>query len=232
MNKNKKKIRLILSKVIIFTIVSLLITFISIKIWSLVESLKDESKMNQILTYINSIGYTGIIFCILLQVIQIVIAFIPGEPFEIIIGLIYGGIGGLFICLAGVVLGTIIVYYIVKYMRNSIFKVLIPEYKFKKYKFLNDKKRLDFIIFILFFIPGTPKDVLIYFVPFTPMNPIKFFIISSLARTPSIISSTVAGNAIKNGNWAFLITIFLVMGSISIICILKYDRIISFFKNK
>ncbi len=232
MNKNKKKIRAILFKIIVFTIISLLITFITIKMWPLVESLKDENKMNQVLTYINSLGYTGIIFCILLQVIQIVIAFIPGEPFEIIIGLIYGGIGGLFVCLAGVVLGTIIVYYIVKYMRHSILKVLIPEDKFKKYKFLNDKKKLDFIIFILFFIPGTPKDVLTYFVPFTPMNPIKFFIISSLARIPSIISSTIAGNAIKNGNWPFLITIFFVMGSISIICILKYDKIISFFKNR
>ena len=53
---------------------------------------------------------------------------------------------------------------------------------------------------MLFFIPGTPKDIITYVVPFTKMKLLDFIAISSVARIPSIISSTLAGATLESGN--------------------------------
>lgn len=80
--------------------------------------------------------------------------------------------------------------------------------KTEKFKFLHNAKKLNLIIFILFFIPGTPKDVLTYIIPLTSVKPLHYFVITTVARIPSIITSTFAGSAIDKGQWLEMILIF------------------------
>ena len=53
---------------------------------------------------------------------------------------------------------------------------------------------------ILFLIPGTPKDLLVYIAGLLPLKPLRFILISTFARIPSMISSTMAGASIVEGN--------------------------------
>ena len=66
------------------------------------------------------------------------------------------------------------------------------------------------ILFILFFIPGSPKDLMVYIGGLLPIKPLRFILISTFARFPSIISSTLAGSSIMKGNWASILTIYIV----------------------
>ena len=70
-----------------------------------------------------------------------------------------------------------------------------------KFKFLQDEKKLKSLIFFLFFIPGTPKDLITYIAPLTKIKLRDFMIITLIARIPSVISSTYGGSALAEQNF-------------------------------
>ena len=102
----------------------------------------------------------------------------------------------------------------------------IKERLIAKEKFLKKEKNLEIILFVIFFIPGTPKDILTYLAPFTRLKLSSFIFITSIARIPSVITSTIGGNAISNQNYRFTIFIFVITGIISIFGLLSYKRYI------
>ena len=83
------------------------------------------------------------------------------------------------------------------------------------------------IFFLLFFIPGTPKDVLIYLGPFLPVRPHAFFLISTLARIPSVITSTFAGSQFAEGSWDVSLVVFLATGAVAGLGVIFQDRILA-----
>jgi len=80
----------------------------------------------------------------------------------------------------------------------------------EKSKLFSNPKRLDTILFILFFIPGTPKDLFVYLAGLLPVKPVRFLMISTFARFPSIISSTIAGSSLVEGNWIMIIITYVI----------------------
>ena len=75
-------------------------------------------------------------------------------------------------------------------------------------KFLNDEQKLGRLIFILFLIPGAPKDVLTYLVGLTRIRLYEFLIISLTARTPALLLSTLGGSAVADRNYKQAVIIF------------------------
>jgi len=143
-----------------------------------------------------------------IQILQIVVAIIPGELIEVLSGVLYGAVGGLFTCLAGVLIATIIIFYSVRWLGASLVTAFIKSEKLKKFKFLHNTRRLELVTFILFFIPGSPKDILTYFAGLTPIKPFRFFVISTFARIPSIITSTIVGDNLSEGKILESIIVF------------------------
>ena len=86
---------------------------------------------------------------------------------------------------------------------------ILKEKDFNEVKFLKNEKRVEELVFIFYFIPGTPKDIITYLAPYTKIKPLKFFLISTFARIPSIITSTWAGSSISKNNWGLTIGVFL-----------------------
>ena len=82
-------------------------------------------------------------------------------------------------------------------------------------KNINNPLRLQKIAFILYFVPGTPKDLFTYFFGLTPMRYSEFMTVSLLARIPSVISSTIGGNLIASGKYIAAVVLFLVTGIVS-----------------
>lgn len=88
----------------------------------------------------------------------------------------------------------------------------VKEHQINKLKFLQDENKLDVILFVSYFIPGTPKDTLTYFAGLTPVRPLRFFIITTLARIPSVVISTYAGEAFMDDGFFKAVIIFLIGG--------------------
>lgn len=159
-----------------------------------------------------------------LVILQIVIAIIPGEPFEIGAGYAFGAIEGTIICILGSAIGGTIVFLLVKKFGVKLVEVFISIDKINSLKFLKDSKKRDILIFLLFFIPGTPKDVLCYFAGLTKMDLKTWLIITTIAKIPSIVTSTIGGNAIGMENYQFAIIVFVVTFLISGAGLLFYNH--------
>ena len=75
---------------------------------------------------------------------------------------------------------------------------------------------MEIITFILYFIPGLPKDVFTYFAALTPLSTKNFLIISIIARTPSILISNIAGAQYMEGNYEVTIVLFAVFAALGL----------------
>ena len=218
-----------LSAIIIFIIITVAAAILSVP---LIKELSTGHGRALIIQKVRSFGAFGWILFLGVQILQVIVALIPGEPVEILGGILFGTFGGFFLCSAGALLGTIIIFYLVKKVGYPLVNAFVPPEKIKKFKFLNDEKKLETVIFILYLIPGTPKDVLTYIVPLTDIKPFNFFILMTLARIPSIISSTFAGANLADGNWFATILIFLITAIIGLIGIYYNENFIKKIKSK
>lgn len=175
--------------------------------------------------WVDSHGFWGRLAFAGMMVVQIVIAIIPGEPLEIAAGYTFGIVEGTLLCLAGSVLGSLIVFLFVRRFGIRAVEVFFPREKLLSLKFIQNSRRLNLLVFILFFIPGTPKDIMTYFVPFTPMKLSTWLLISATARIPSIITSAIGGDALGLQNYLFAIIAFAATLTLSLGGVLLYRHI-------
>lgn len=179
---------------------------------------------------IDELGIWGVLLLFVLQLAQIFLIIIPGEPIEILAGMCYGTVGGfIFITISSAIITTLIMLLVGKLGRKFVYELFSKERidKIENSKMFKKPKRLEWIMIILFLIPGTPKDLIVYIAALLPINPVRFIIISSFARFPSIISSTFAGAKLATGNWKISILIYLITFTIigiAIFIINKFDK--------
>ncbi len=148
---------------------------------------------------------------------QIFLAFLPGEPLELASGYLFGAWNGTLICLIGSFLGTLLVYGLVRIFRHKIIDVMFASDKVKEAEALIASKKSMFWIFVLFLIPGSPKDVMTYLVSLGNIRLVKWLALTTIGRIPSIITSTFLSASFKSGDLVMtimiaLITLLLVIG--------------------
>ena len=108
----------------------------------------------------------------------------------------------------------------------NVLRRLFGEDGLSKYRFLQDGRRLRAITFLLFFIPGTPKDILTYFVGLTKMTLSEFLSITLIARIPSVLSSTISGQMLGDENFMTAGIVYAVTGALSIGGYILYNRLV------
>lgn len=160
-----------------------------------------------------------------MMIFQIIIAFLPGEPFEIAAGYAFGAVEGTILCLAASTLGSMLVFLLVRRYGMRLVELFFSADKLKSIRFLKTTPRRGFIFFIIFMIPGTPKDLLCYFAGLTDMKLLTWLAICSLGRLPAIITSTVGGDALGTSDYRFAIIVFAVTLGISLVGIAVYKLI-------
>ena len=176
---------------------------------------------------IESYGNVGILVAFGIQVLQVVVSPIPGEVVEVGMGLCFGWFGGALICLIGVALASAIIMEFVKKFGFKFVELFIPIEKIQELRFINSEKKLSRFVFLLYLIPGTPKDPLIFFFGLTKIRTIDFVIISTIARIPSVVSSTIGGKFIVDQNYVGAILVFIITGIFSLAGLILYRKILS-----
>lgn len=179
----------------------------------------------QFRAWVQGHGLLGQLAFLGMTVLQIVIAIIPGEPLELGAGYAFGFWRGTLLCEIGILLGGLLVFLFVRRFGVKAVEVFFPREKIESLRFLHNEKRLALWVFILFFIPGTPKDIMTYIVPLTPMKLSTFLLLSTVARLPSVVTSTIGGNALGTGKLTFALIVFGATALISALGILIYRRI-------
>ena len=175
-------------------------------------------------------GFIGLLMLFGLQLAQVFLFILPGEPIEILAGMCYGGWGGLLFITISVAIITTGIFFLVRKLGRKFVYDVCDEEKVKKIensKLFKNPKKIEWIMIILFMVPGTPKDLLVYIAGLLPIKPLRFILISTFARLPSVVSSTFAGNTLMKGDWKSSLVIyaitFLLVGVVVFI-VNKFDK--------
>lgn len=176
--------------------------------------------------WVDSHGIWARIAFVLMVFFQVVLALIPGEPLEIGAGYAFGAVEGTILSVVGTVLGSIAVFYLVKRWGIKLCEVFFSREKLLSLKILKNKKRRDIISFIIFFLPGTPKDLVTYFLGLTDVKLSNVLFLSGVARLPSIITSTLGGDALGVKKYTTALLVFVITLALSGIGLLIYNKLI------
>lgn len=205
---------------------------LTVAMWPWVKGLSTPQGQEKLRQWVGSLGFAGWIAMVGLQILQVVVAVIPGEPIEIIAGVLYGAWGGFLTCELGVLAGSAVVFWAVRKLGAPLVEAVFGKGKLQSYTFLQNIARLELITFILFFIPGTPKDVLTYAAGLTSIRMARFISIAMFARIPSILSSTWGGSSFAEGNIWKTISIFAVVGLASLLGLFIQKKVMRRFRRK
>lgn len=177
-------------------------------------------------------GWLARVFFVGMMVLQVVVALIPGEPLEIAAGVAFGSIEGTLLVMAGIAIGSTIIFLLVRLFGVKLVEVFFSMEKIHSLKFLQNHKRLEGILLLVMMIPGTPKDLISYFVGLTPIKLGRWIFLTSFARIPSVVTSTLGGDALGEERYLFAAAVFLVTAGISLLGLFFYDRMVSKRKEK
>lgn len=192
-------------------------------LWPYMHEVFEPGGVEHVTRQVREAGPAGFLILLGIQFIQIVVAFVPGEVVQIAAGLIYGPWLGALIILLGCVISSSVVFLLVHRLGAPFVQAMVPEKYMNKMKAFEESPKLNTIVFVLFLIPGLPKDVFTYLVPLTHMKMHTFVVLSNLARIPGIVISTYAASGLAKGDYAQSAIMFGIMAVIAVIALVVYN---------
>ena len=174
---------------------------------------------------VNSYGIWSRLIFVGMVVLQVLVAFIPGEPIELAAGYAFGFIEGSLLTLAGFVIGSWLVFILVRKFGTRLVEVFFPPEKIREFEFLKNPKKTKVVALILMLIPGTPKDFLSYFAGLTQLSLKQWLVIVAIGRLPSLITSTATGAAAGEKNYLLSAVMLAITLLLTIAGILYYRYI-------
>ena len=179
----------------------------------LLETLQSYQKQ------LSGFGFWSYPIMVVVQILQMLLALIPGGPLAFLLGFMFGTIGGAVVGTIGNIIGTVMIVWAVNRFGMKFVNMFCDSKGFEKLTFLHDPHKRDLLIFILFLIPGSPKDLITFFAPFTKAKPMRIVVLATVGRLPALILSTAIGATLAEGNiWrtVMLITVTILVVGVSI----------------
>lgn len=176
--------------------------------------------------WIDSMGIWGRIAFIGMNILQVLVAIIPGGPLEVAGGYAFGHFEAMILCAIGMGIGSALVFLLVRYFGYKLVEAFFPVEKINELRFLKSTKSRDILILLLFLIPGTPKDLVAYFCGLTEIKFSTFILIATFARIPGIWGSTAGGSAMGDKSYITALIIMAIVFACTAIGVLIYSLIV------
>lgn len=207
--------------IVLSVISALLIALSVLGIWLMRRYLTDPQLVRE---KIGEHYWAGALATILISAIQVTVALIPGEFVEIAAGYCFGSWIGSLLCLLGIVLGSCTTILLVRRFGSRFVYAFYPKEKIDALPIINDPPKRNLLTLILFAIPGTPKDLFTYAIGLTDMSIPLYILLTTAARFPSVILSTLSGNAMGTRDYALALVFVVVTASVSGLGLWIYRR--------
>jgi uncharacterized membrane protein YdjX (TVP38/TMEM64 family) len=180
--------------------------------------------------FIASFGPFGAVVFVLIQALQVVFAPIPGEVTGFVGGFLYGNTWGSILSTIGLTLGSVAAFQIARVFGLRLVEKVVKKAYIEKFNEFVTHKGL-YISYILFLIPGFPKDSLCYLLGLTHMRFLDFFLMALLGRLPGTIMLTFQGTAVKDARYTAFIVLFVVSVALTLILYFARNHIVAFFSH-
>ena len=199
----EKKQSPISRKKLLPVVVAICLAVLAISIVVSVPLVRFISQPDRFRDWVSAHGIWGCVAYVLMTVCQVVIALIPGEPFEIAAGYAFGTWRGMGLYLLAATLGSVTVFWLVRRFGRPLVELSFPPEKLERLRFLKTDPRRELLFLLIFMLPGVPKDLMCWFAGLTDMRFPVWLLICSLGRIPSALPSALGGDAL--GERAYLL---------------------------
>ncbi|MEG0221672.1 MAG: VTT domain-containing protein [Clostridia bacterium] len=210
-NKGEQK-RYKIVRTVILIIVLMVLVYAGSKCLPIVQSMSSAEGREAFKVKVTDMGIKGPFYVLLIQILQMIVAVIPGEPVEMTASMCFGFFGGLALCLTGFFIGSCIIFILVRKIGVGFMQLFFSKEKIDKIKnksFFSDASKFEAALFIIFIIPGIPKDIFLYAAGLSPVKMGRFVLLATFARLPALVISNFAGTKISQGNFGFAALIYL-----------------------
>lgn len=210
-----------------FVLMGLIVYFM----WPYLSELFEEGGVDRVIERVQGAGGWGVLILLGLQFLQIVVAFIPGEITQFAAGMLYGPWLGTLLILVGCIISSAFIYVIVHRLGAPFVQGIVSTKHLDKFREFEKSGKLKVVVFILFLIPGLPKDVFTYLVPLTDMKMKDFLILANVARIPGIFVSTFAASGLAEGKILQSAIIFGVAAVLVVVGFIFRDKLMGWLGN-
>lgn len=219
MNKKKQKTLkiVLLTAAIIFI---LLVTYLVGK--PMIQFVSEPEKFR---IWVQEKGVWGMLAFMGMNILQVLLAVIPGGPFEIGGGYAYGVVLGSILCDISTTIGSVIVLLFVRKFGMKFVELFVSKEQLESTRFLKSSPKMASILFLVFLIPGSPKDPLTYAVGLTDLPVSTWFFINLVGRFPAILLSAMSGSALSSQRYLTAAIVFGVIVLLYVIGLVAYRKI-------
>lgn len=224
-NKLENRVKFI-SVILKFSLLVVILVCVPLYLWFFQQDLIHQfSDIDEVKVFFERHKTTSIFIYIGLQMTQIIISMIPGQALQFAAGLIYGFWAGFLISLIGAIAGTIVTYYLAQFLGRDALHVLFGKRHVEDYLNKINSKKGYILVFLIYLIPGVPKDLCSYAAGLSDMKLKAFLILSTVGRSPGMMGSLLIGKEIGEGNYITVVIIGIVAVILFIFGIIYHSRL-------
>lgn len=172
--------------------------------------------------WIDGMGIWGKAAYVGMNILQVLVAVIPGGPLELAGGYAFGHLEAMILSSLGIAIGSALVFLLVRFFGYRLVEAFFPVRKINEVKFLKSSRSRDILLLVLFLVPGTPKDLLSYLVGLTDMKVSHWIFICAVGRFPAIFLSVLSGSALGTENYTIAVAVFAVLIVLYMIGLIVY----------
>ena len=228
-SSDKYKKILALSKLILLVIIVAGIpAFLYLKYGA---DLFSKDSAERVVDYLKTNSNTAALLIIGIQIIQVVVCFLPGQPVQFAASYMFGVVKGFALSITGAVIGTVISFYLAKLLGNDAVNLFFGKEKVRDYKKKLDSGRGLLLAFLIYLIPGIPKDLVSYAAGISDMRFRPFLLVATVGRIPGMLGSLMLGHFFGRQDYRAMIIIAVVVAVILLICYIKRDALIRFLDD-
>ena len=228
-SSDKYKKILALSKLILLVIIVAGIpAFLYLKYGAELFS-KDSAE--RVVDYLKANSSIAALLIICIQIVQVVICFLPGQPVQFAASYMFGVMRGFALSITGAVIGTVISFYLAKLLGNDAMNLFFGKEKVQDYKKKLDSGRGLLLAFLIYLIPGIPKDLVSYVAGISDMRFRPFLLVATVGRIPGMLGSLMLGHFFGRQDYRAMIIIAVIVAVMLLICYIKRDALIGFLDD-
>lgn len=182
---------------------------LTLALWNpIINFIEDPDSLS---IWIEQAGIWGPIVFMLLNTAQVLLAIIPGGPFEVAAGALFGPWIGSLMCDIAMTAGGMMTFFFVRKFGMKFIELFVDKKEIESVKFLHSNDKYTSLLFLFFILPGTPKDLMCYVVGLTDIKWTSWLLINLVGRFPAILLSALGGSALGEQKYGIFIAAFAII---------------------
>jgi len=220
-----KKVIAILKLILLVGIIAGIPAFLYLRYGNGIFS-KDTA--NTVIEYLRQNSHIAFLLIIGLQIVQVVVCILPGQPIQFAASYMFGVGVSFLLSVIGAVIGTTISFYLAKVLGSEAMHLFFGEEKVQEYQRRLNSGRGLLLTFLIYLIPGVPKDLVSYAAGISEMRFRPFVLTATVGRSPAMLGSLLVGHFFGKQNYTAMIILSAVVVVLILLCFVKRNDIIAF----